>query len=176
MKHKKLTAVLEWYDSLIFSLAVIMVVFVFFIRVATVYQHSMEPTLYEGNRVAIQSLLYTPKDGDVVVVDGFIDYGKPLVKRIIATEGETVDIDFTAGIVYVNGAALVEPYVAAPTTRSGDVTFPLTVPEGKVFVMGDNRMNSKDSRNSEIGCVDKRDILGKVMYRTYPFNEMGVIQ
>ena len=105
--------------------------------------------------------------GDVVVVDGYINYGDPLVKRIIALGGDTVDIDFETGAVTLNGAVLEEPYISAPTTTGYDVEFPVTVPEGCVFVMGDNR--------PEVGFIDERDILGKVLLRVFPLSSFGKI-
>lgn len=138
-KQSKENALFEWYDSLVFALAVIVLFFVFAVRIITVSGVSMQPTLYGGDRVAVQSMLYTPQRGDVVVVDGYINYGDPLVKRIIALGGDTVDINFETGAVTLNGAVLEEPYISAPTTTGYDVEFPVTVPEGCVFVMGDNR-------------------------------------
>lgn len=165
----------EWYDSLVFALTVIVLVFVFCVRIITVSGYSMEPTLYWGDRVAVQSMLYTPRRGDVVVMDGYINYGDPLVKRIIAVGGDTLDIDFDTGTVTLNGEVLDEPYISAPTTARYDVSFPVTVPEGQVFVMGDNRPRSLDSRSSEVGFIDQRDILGKVLARVFPLNAFGTL-
>lgn len=165
----------EWYDSLVFALTVIALVFVFLVRIITVSGYSMEPTLFWGDRVAVQSMFYRPQRGDVVVADGYINYGDPLVKRIIAVGGDTVDIDFEQGVVYVNGTALDEPYVAAPTTNRYDVVFPVTVPEGHVFLMGDNRQRSLDSRSTEVGFIDERDILGKVLLRLAPLRSLGPV-
>ena len=103
---QKENSLFEWYDSLVFALTVIVLVFVFCVRVITVSGYSMEPTLYWGDRVAVQSMLYTPRRGDVVVMDGYINYGDPLVKRIIAVGGDTLDIDFATGTVTLNGQAL----------------------------------------------------------------------
>ena len=158
-KQSKENALFEWYDSLVFALAVIVLFFVFAVRIITVSGVSMQPTLYGGDRVAVQSMLYTPQRGDVVVVDGYINYGDPLVKRIIALGGDTVDINFETGAVTLNGAVLEEPYISAPTTTGYDVEFPVTVPEGCVFVMGDNRPRSLDGRSTEVGFIDERDML-----------------
>lgn len=174
-KKNREDALFEWYDSLVFALAVIVLVFVFAVRVITVSGLSMVPTLHDGDRVAVQSMFYTPERGDVIVIDGYIEYGDPLVKRIIAVGGDTVNIDFASGAVSVNGNVLSEPYISAPTTQNFDVVFPVTVPQGCVFVMGDNRPNSKDSRSTEIGFLDARDILGKVLFRVLPLSRAGGI-
>lgn len=172
---RKENKIFEWYDSLVFALVVIVLVFVFVCRIIVVSGSSMVPTLQGGDRVVVQSLLYQPERGDVVVVDSYIEYGDPLVKRIIAMGGDTVDIDFDTGQVTVNGEVLDEPYISAPTQQSFDVEFPLTVPEGQVFLMGDNRPHSTDSRSSQVGFVDERSILGKVLFRIAPFNRLGKI-
>lgn len=168
--------ILDWYDALVFALAVLVLLFAFCARIVVVSGSSMNDTLTDGDRLLVQSTFYTPQRGDVVVVDGYINYGKPLVKRVIAKGGDTVDIDTDAGLVYVNGEALDEPYTPEGTLSAGDVTFPLTVPEGTLFLMGDNRQHSTDSRSSSIGFIDERDILGKVLLRLYPFGKIGVIQ
>ena len=172
-KQSKENALFEWYDSLVFALAVIVLFFVFAVRIITVSGVSMQPTLYGGDRVAVQSMLYTPQRGDVVVVDGYINYGDPLVKRIIALGGDTVDINFETGAVTLNGAVLEEPYISAPTTTGYDVEFPVTVPEGCVFVMGDNRNGSTDSRNSSLGMVDERYVIGHVLAVVWPPENFG---
>lgn len=172
---RKENKIFEWYDSLVFALVVIVLVFVFVCRIIVVSGSSMVPTLQGGDRVVVQNLLYQPERGDVVVVDSYIEYGDPLVKRIIAMGGDTVDIDFDTGQVTVNGEVLDEPYISAPTQQSFDVEFPLTVPEGQVFLMGDNRPHSTDSRSSQVGFVDERSILGKVLFRIAPFNRLGKI-
>ena len=114
--------------------------------------------------------------GDVVIVDSYIPYGKPLVKRVIGKAGDTIDIDFTAGIVYRNGEALEEPYTAEPTYTYEGMDFPLTVPDNCLFLMGDNRNASLDSRSSYVGCIDERDILGKVLLCFLPFSDFGVVK
>ena len=103
--------------------------------------------------------------------DEYADYA--LVKRVIATEGQTVEIDFDRHIVYVDGKKLDEPYIAEPTANKIDFTGIQVVPEGCVFVMGDNRNDSTDSRDERIGMVDTRDIIGKVVYVAFPFDNIG---
>ncbi len=175
-QKKKNQNIVEWYEALIFALTFLVLLFTFVVRVVAVNGSSMVPTLHSGDRLLVQSSLFGVDRGDVVVVDSYIEYGKPLVKRVIAVGGDQVDIDAEAGQVFVNGQLLDEPYIAEPTHQAGNMEFPLTVPEGCVFVMGDNRMHSTDSRFQDIGFIDERDILGRVLYRIYPFDSIGSIQ
>lgn len=165
--------IVEWIESLLFAFVLIAVLYTFFFRVITISGSSMENTLQSNDRVIVRSIAYEPVRGDVIVVDSFTDYGDPLVKRIIAMEGDTVDIDFSTGEVSVNGEVIDEPYISTPTTQQHDVRFPLTVKEGHLFVLGDNREVSLDSRSGEVGLIDERDVLGKVVFRLFPLREMG---
>lgn len=169
-------AVLEWFDALIFALTLVLVILLFVVRTITVIGSSMEPTLHDGQQLFVRSILYEPRHGDIVVVDGYTMYGEPLVKRVIGLSGDEVDINFGTGEVRVNGEVLNEPYISALTTRGFDVAFPVTVPENHVFLLGDNRPNSKDSRDSEIGMIDKKDILGKAIFRILPFDVFGAVE
>ena len=150
--------------------------FSFFFRIIQVDGESMVPTLENGDKLVVWGAGYEPQRGDVVIVDSYTVYGKPLVKRIIAKGGDTISIDYDAGTVTVNGELLQEDYVAAPTYLGYDVQFPFTVPEGTLFVMGDNRNESLDSRSSYVGCIDERDILGKVLLCFMPFTDFGVVK
>lgn len=141
-RYKRNKEILEWYDALAVAVAVIALVFTFGLRVVQVDGHSMQPTLLNGERL-LMTPLGSPDYGDVVIVDSYIPYGKPLVKRVIGKAGDTIDIDFTAGIVYRNGEALDEPYTAEPTYTYEGIDFPLTVPDNCLFIMGDNRNGSK---------------------------------
>lgn len=167
---------LEWFDAIIFALTLVLVILVFFVRTSRVDGESMMPTLSNGDQVLARSIMYTPQRGDIVVVDGYIQYGAPLVKRVIAVGGDEVDINFETGEVFVNGVLLDEPYISDLTMRSFDVTFPVVVPEGTLFLMGDNRPYSKDSRSSDIGFIDERDVLGKVFVRILPYSEAGEVE
>ena len=132
---------------------------------------SMEPTLYSGD------VLYIEKKDDMVPGDIIVlRYNeKKLVKRLIAFEGDTVEIDDN-GYVTVNGTVLNEPYVEFPSLGECDIEFPFTVPEGTVFVLGDNRNVSIDSRSSSLGCIEKDHVVGKVVYRLFPFKRIGKVE
>mgnify|MGYP002512277377 CR=1 FL=1 len=153
-------AVLYLHD-LVYLLAVIMLVFILLFRIVIVDGTSMNQTLLHGDYLLLMSNTFyrNPQYGDIVVIskDSFDD-GDPIVKRVIATEGQTVDIDFYAGIVYVDGIALDEPYVNTPTNTEGGMLFPLTVEDGCVFVMGDNRNNSTDSRDADVGLINTKNL------------------
>lgn len=160
----------DFRDLLVVILA-FMLVYVLFFRAVVVVGDSMYDTLANGDRLLVlNNFLYrNPKPGDIIVAskDSFRD-GECIIKRVIATEGQVVDIDFQSGTVYVDGQALDEPYLFSPTKRPEGVSFPLVVESGCVFVMGDNRMESKDSRDPDIGMVDVREILGKAIFLLWP--------
>ena len=163
--------VLLYLHDFVTWLVVILLVFLLLFRVVVVSGTSMNATLIHGDYLLlINNVFYPqPKQGDIIVAskDSFKD-GEPIIKRVIATEGQWVDIDFEAGIVYVNGNAMDEPYTNTLTNMREGVEFPLMVEEGCVFVMGDNRNESKDSRSPEIGQIDKREILGKAVFLFLP--------
>ena len=160
----------EWVQALVGSVLTVVLVFTFVIRLIGVDGHSMVPTLQDGDRLLVlNSMLYSDyKYGDIVVLrkEAFLE--EPIVKRVIATEGQTVDIDFDAGVVYVDGQALEEDYINEPTCLEEGTEFPLTVPEGSIFVMGDNRNRSSDSRDSRLGTVDTRYVIGKAVFMAFP--------
>ena len=167
---RKETVLLYLHDFVTW-LVVILLVFLLLFRVVVVSGVSMNTTLLHGDYLLlINNVFYTePKQGDIIVAakDTFKN-GEPIIKRVIATEGQWVDIDFETGVVYVNGTALDEAYVNTPTNLYEGVDFPLMVEEGCVFAMGDNRNESKDSRSPEIGQIDKREILGKAIFLFLP--------
>ncbi|RPF48812.1 signal peptidase I [Hydrogenoanaerobacterium saccharovorans] len=166
----------EWVESIAFAVITVVLIFTFLFRVVGVEGKSMEPTLHDGNFIVISDLFFQPKNNDVVVITPTTSLDIPIVKRVIATGGQTVDIDFKKGIVYVDGKALDEPYIAEPTNLYYDIVFPQTVPEGYIFVMGDNRNHSLDSRDSTIGMVDMRYVLGKALVRILPVTQIGIIR
>ena len=169
--------IFDWIESIVFPVIVVVLISTFVLRPAQVIGPSMEPTLHEGDRLYLTHLFYTPKRGDVVVVNS-VGLSERIVKRVIALEGDTVDIDFDEGTVSVNGEVLDEPYINEPIeTRERDgVEFPLTVPEGTIFVMGDNRNHSTDSRSPLVGFVSEKDIVGKVLFRIFPFDAIRLIK
>lgn len=165
-----------YLHDMIYMLVIVMAVLMIFLRIIVVDGPSMENTLLNGDYMLLVSNMFykEPAYGDVVVVSKLAySNGKPIVKRVIATEGQTVDIDFEAGIVYVDGVALDEPYTKELTRLRESGSFPQVVEPGKVFVMGDNRNNSRDSRSKEIGQVDKREVLGRVVFLLFPGTGMG---
>ena len=163
--------VLLYIQDLIHLSAVVILVFLLLFRVIIVSGDSMYNTLVDGDYLLLVSNLFykDPQYGDIIVAskDSF-DNGSPIIKRVIATENQTVDIDFDQGIVYVDGQPLQEDYTYTPTNVREGMQFPLTVEKGCIFVMGDNRNRSKDSRNPEIGLVDKREVLGKAIFLFLP--------
>ena len=175
----------DWIQCLISALIICVLLFVFVIRVVDVRGTSMWPTLQNGDKMLVSDLFYKPKQGDIVVLytPPFSENDELLVKRVIAVGGQTVDIDFNAGVVYVDGQALDEPYTFEPTYLSyaeygKALDYPVTVPEGELFVMGDNRNHSEDSRFSDVGCVKKEAVLGKVLFVVFPgrqTNEYGTV-
>ena len=164
----------DWIQCLMVALIICVVLFIFLIRIIDVSGTSMHPTLLNGDKMLVSDLFYKPKAGDIVVfkTDSY-DPDKALVKRVIATEGQEINIDFENGIVYVDGNPIQEDYINELTTTKLDFIGPQTVPEGCVFVMGDNRNASTDSRKKEIGMVDERMILGRVYCVLFPLSEMG---
>lgn len=178
----------EWIQSLVGSVLVVVAIFTFGIRMLGVDGHSMLNTLQHGDRLMVVNPIFYHdyKYGDIVILrkTGVFD-NEPIVKRVIATGGQTVDIDFSEGVVYVDGEALEEDYIREPTYTAEGTEFPLTVPEGSIFVMGDNRNGSSDSRDYRLGTVDTRYVIGKAAFLIFPgpdyetekrdFKRIGVI-
>ena len=155
----------EWVQALVCSVLAVVVLFTFGARLIGVDGHSMLPTLQNGDRMLVlNAMLYHDYQyGDVVVLRKDTFLKEPIVKRVIATAGQTVDIDFDSGTVYVEGEALREDYINELTFLEEGTEFPLTVPEGHIFVMGDNRNRSSDSRDSNLGTVDTRYVIGRAV-------------
>ena len=162
--------IFEMFKSVIFLFAIISILFTFFVKDVNIDGQSMKNTLFDGDKAILTSFLYTPEVGDIVAIDAEQQIGKTIIKRVIATEGQTIKIDYDKNRVIVDGIVIDEDYVASPTimpTIGWDV--PETVPEGYVFVMGDNRSVSLDSRSGSIQLIPKTMILGKAQFVIYPF-------
>ena len=177
----------EWVQALVCSVLAVVVIFTFGVRLIGVDGHSMVPTLQHGDRLLVlNSMFYDDYQyGDIVILTKETFLSAPIVKRVIAVGGQTVDIDFESGSVYVDGKLLNEPYINELTFQEEGVEFPVVVPEGSIFVIGDNRNHSDDSRNSRLGTVDTRYVIGKAVFLAFPgpdvrteerdFGRIGVI-
>ena len=184
--------IIEWLEIIVTAVISVVILFSLVFRVATIDGDSMKNTLHGANRITgaigdkviITNFNYEPEQFDIVVVSRNVENSinsqtpssEPIIKRVIAVGGQTVDIDFNKGIVYVDGVALKEDYISSPTTDKYEVDFPLYVPEGYIFVLGDNRGDSLDSRSSRIGengLIDTRYVLGHAVFRIFPFDRIG---
>ena len=173
-KKSPVTDLFYWAEALVFALTFLVLLSVFFVRFSGVDGSSMLPTLVDNDQVLVQLIGYDePERGDIVVVYAPYFENEPLVKRVIAKGGDVVDIDPNTGTVSVNGEQLVEPYISEPLLNAGTLSYPYEVPEGQVFVMGDNRNHSSDSRLAEIGSLPYENIIGKVFFRIFPFTRLG---
>ena len=178
----------EWIQAIVIAIVISFVLKNYVLTLVKVQGESMEPTLQHADRIYVNKLMYKPEKGDIIIFQPASDPNKPYVKRIIATEGDTVYIDFQTGNVYVNDELLNEPYILESTHRYGSYIMrlirffieqgnyskekPIVIEAGKVFAMGDNRNNSKDSR--EIGQVPVEDIMGHACFRFWPLDNLEV--
>ncbi len=193
LMHRILGECLDLLEMTLTTVFCVVLLFTYVLHIATVQGSSMEPTLMPEDRLLVLQMAGAPDCGDIVIIDAqqaaLLDarnqvyceegLGKSIVKRVIAVGGQELDIDFEAGIVYVDGTALDEPYVNALTTvpkNNGAFTYPMTIPEGYLFVMGDNRGVSKDSRYPDVGLIDEDTIEGRVLLRLYPYSTFGTVQ
>ena len=168
--------VVLYLHDIVFLLILIMLIFLLPFRIIVVSGDSMYSTLVDGDYLLLLSdlLSHAHDQGDIVVIGKkAYDDGAPIVKRVIAKEGQTVDIDFDEGVVYVDGVALEEDYTYSPTMHHGNVIFPQTVEKNCIFVLGDNRGVSLDSRYPQIGQIDRREILGKALFLFLPGTHYG---
>ena len=180
-KEEKGTELFYMLQSLVIAVSAMILLFTFVVRVNQVKGHSMDNTLQPQELLLVWNLGYTPKAGDIVIVNRpnvDILEGEAIVKRVIAVGGQTVDIDYGAGIVYVDGVPLDEPYIKETMYLPGSPYMQQThfdIPEGSVFVMGDNRNNSTDSRNEAVGPVEERFILGHAVLGLWPLSKLGAL-
>ncbi|MEH2934625.1 signal peptidase I [Acutalibacter sp. JLR.KK004] len=172
------SSVLEWVETIVFAIMLVSIVFTFAARVITVDGRSMEPTYQHGDRVLVSGFAGEIGRGDVVIIVHALQ--EPIIKRVVATEGQVVDFDPAAGELTVDGTpvkgeafGLENGITFVPDAPGQVLDFPQTVPENCVFVLGDNRGNSTDSRFLSVGMVDHRNILGKVVFNLYPFSKLG---
>ena len=183
-KKKETTEKLGWKKNtvlylhdLVYLLLAIVLTFLLLFRIIVVSGDSMYSTLLDGDYLLLLSNLFyrQPEPGDIIVISKeTFDNGAPIVKRVIATEDQTVDIDFTTGSVFVDGVELQEDYINSRTYDHRGMEFPLTVEENSIFVMGDNRGVSLDSRYAEIGQIDRREVLGKALFLVIPGTSHGM--
>lgn len=174
--------ILDWVESFVFAMFIIILIFIFLLRIVTVEGESMNSTLDDKDRVIITHLNYTPKRDDVVVANSSV-LNKTIIKRVIGVGGDTVKIDYNVNKVFVNGEEISNEHINGTMINKGmfdpnylisDGVYQYKVPDGKVFVMGDNRNNSTDSRT--IGFIDNKDVLGHVIFRLYPFKKLGKVK
>lgn len=173
-KNKASMFVYDIASVVVTGIIVIAFIFTFMFRTAGVVGWSMFPTLNNGDVLAVSAHYSDVKNGDIIIITQPNAFNEPIVKRIIATEGQTVDIDFDKGIVYVDDVALDEPYISELTRDREDFAGKITVPEGHVFVMGDNRNDSTDSRSEMVGFIDVRYIYGKALGRLTPAGQWQI--
>jgi len=159
----------DWLQCLVIAIISGILIFIFIGRPIGVEGRSMHQTLRHDDRVVISNIFYTPDNGDIIVFQSPSElFEYPLVKRVIAVAGQTVDIDFDEGNVYIDDVVIPEPYLTTVTSERYNFVEPVTVPDGFVFVLGDNRNSSIDSRDNSVGLVDTRYILGKVLFVITP--------
>lgn len=168
-------AIFDWVEAFVKALVLVVLLLTFVFRVVGVDGSSMFPTLQDGERVIISNLFYTPQRGDIVVIAQPNFTNKPIIKRIIATGGDTIDIDYSKNQVLVNGEVIDEPYLTEKMKETGDISLPVTLEPGQLFVMGDNRNGSTDSRSSLIGIIDERYVVGRFLVRIFPLNKIGTV-
>lgn len=157
--------------TIIFVFAFMSVIFTFIIRDANVVGNSMLDTLHSDDKILMTNFMYKPKCGDIVAINAENQIEKRIIKRVIATEGQTLVVDYSKNAVYVDGIQIDEPYVSSITRESSNpLQIPYVIPEGYIFVMGDNRIISLDSRDKSIGLVSVNDVIGKAQFIVYPFD------
>lgn len=168
-----LSSFFHWMSGIVAVLFVIFLVVMLFFRPVTVSGPSMEPTLHDGDRLFVYSFMYEPEIGDVIVARSPDGADMPVIKRVIAKEGQVVEVDYENGTVTVDGVVLEENYISGMSkVPQNEIEYPYTVPADRIFVMGDYRDESRDSRHKTFGCIDENTVAGKAVFRFYPFSSM----
>lgn len=173
-KSKIANSLFDWAQCLLYAFVAVVIVLTFFFRMIVVDGDSMLNTLVNADQVIVSDLFYEPNDGDIVVVSHGQKHEGPIIKRVIATSGQTLNINFETEEVIVDGVVLQEDYISSKTIQ-GTAEIPSVIPEGYVFVMGDNRAVSLDSRYKDIGLIPVTDIIGKAQFVLFPFNHFGYL-
>ncbi|WP_407724311.1 signal peptidase I [Ruminococcus sp. JL13D9] len=167
----------DWIRCIVFAIAIVVVCLTFVFRLVDVDGTSMNDTLQTNDKVIVTNLFYQPNNNDIVVISHGAEYKKPIIKRVIAKEGQTIKLDKENDRIIVDGVVIDEPYIKGTTFSGnyGNNDIPEVIPEGKLFVMGDNRQVSLDSRSTEIGLIDVKDVIGKAQVVAFPFNHFGYL-
>lgn len=165
MNKKTIYSIYDFASILVSAVLAVCLIFTFVLKISDVDGDSMKNTLHNGDKVLITARNWDVERGDIVVISQPNAFNKVLIKRVIATEGQTVTVDGKTHQVFVDGMVIDEPYIAEPVLVQGSWRYPVTVPKGCVFVMGDNRNHSTDSRDSAVGMIDTRYIVGEAIYR-----------
>lgn len=171
LKEKFIISFYESAMSLVGALIIVLMIFTFGFKGVAVDGTSMVPTLNHGDRLVITAFCIEPEKGDIIVSTQLNAFGKSIIKRVIATENQTVDIDFSTGDVFVDGILLDEPYINNRTFNNQGVQFPLVVPENHIFVMGDNRQGSTDSRSDMVGFIQEEYIFGVAKLKIFNYDK-----
>ena len=166
----------DWLESVVQAVVLVVVIMTFFFRLVNVEGTSMLNTLHNADKLLVMKFNYVPKDGDVVVITPVNKLDVPIVKRVIATEGQKLSLNFSDGSVKVDGKKLDEPYIRERMWLRSNWDIPSVIPQGYCFVMGDNRNGSKDSRDSEVGLIPNEKVIGKAITIVYPFDRIGAIK
>lgn len=166
----------EWTEAIVEAIIPVVFILAFIFRIVNVKGESMLNTLHNRDKVMVTEWYYKPKAGDVVVIRHGRYLDEPLIKRVIATQGQTLSIDFNSGLVTVDGVTLNETYIKEKMWLREDGDIPAVIPDGYCFVMGDNRNDSLDSRSKAVGLIKNEDVTGKASFIIFPFNRIRVIE